>query len=185
MELVQGAPRAQSASVAAELPHGAFRCDEVGLDFFARAPNRHVFERTLDVSPEHLFEIFEDENSWPSWAKGIARVDWTSPRPFGVGTTRTVSFVGGMQVFERFIAWEPGAHMAFHLIGATQRVWWAFGEDYRVEDLGAGRCKLRWTVAYEPRFVFGRLQKIAAPLMDVFLGRAIADGLVRYCRERG
>ena len=45
---------------------------------------------------------------------GIDRVDWTSPRPFGVGTTRTVTFQGGgMEVYETFIAWDPGKHMAF------------------------------------------------------------------------
>ena len=43
--------------------------------------------------------------SWPYWAVGIKKVEWTSPKPFRVGTTRTVTFADGTEVYERFIAW--------------------------------------------------------------------------------
>lgn len=133
----------------------------------------HRFDNTveLDCTPAELFAIFDDAHAWTEWVPGIAKVDWTTPRPFGVGTTRTVTFQGGgMQVFETFIAWDQDRHMAFTFTGATQRVWWAFGEEYVVTDLGDGRCQLAWTMAYEPRFLFKALHFLFKPLMGLTLG---------------
>ena len=159
-----------------------FDCAEFGLDYFATAPVRFVYERELPVSPAVLFAIFEDEHSWPQWVPGIAKVDWTSPRPFGLNTTRTVTFTGGMEVYERFIGWEQGKHMAFCFTGATQRVWASFGENYEVEDLGNNRCTLRWTVAYEPRFIFKALHPFFGPLMKLALV-SILNRLATYAEN--
>lgn len=159
-----------------------YECEPFDLDYFRHAPQRLVFERTLDAPAARVFEIFEDAASWPVWGgPGIQRVEWTSPRPFGVGTERTVFFIGGMEVYERFIAWEPARELAFCFVGATQRVWWSFGEHYLLTDLGS-RCRWRWTVAYDPRRVFKSVHGLARPLLRFELGR-IAEGLVRYVRE--
>ncbi len=132
----------------------------------------------LDCTGDELFQIFEDPDTWGRWVLGIAEVRWTSPKPFGVGTTRTVVFQGGgMAVYETFIAWEHGEHMAFTFTGATQRVWWSFGEEYVVTPLEGDRCRLDWTVAYEPRFVFKALHFLFGPLM--------AWGLERILRRLG
>ena len=159
-------------------------CRTFDVSFFDNAPEKFVFEREINTTPEGLFEVLEDENSWPIWGTGIAKVDWTSPKPFQVGTTRTVTFHGGgMEVYEVFIAWEQNREMAFCLTGATQKVWWSFGEHYLVEDLGNGRCKLRWTVAYEPRFVFAKIHRFVKPMMKFWLGM-LADNLVKYVLEQ-
>ncbi len=147
-----------------DLPY--FETPPFGLDYFDDPPVKYVSEVELDVTPAQLFEIFEDEKSWPVWAKGIAKVDWTSPRPFQVGTTRTVTFIGGMEVYELFTAWERGREMAFCFTGTSQEVWKQFGEHYLVDDLGNGRCKLRWTVAYEPTGTFAKLHGIIRPIMS-------------------
>ncbi len=153
------------------------------LDALRAAPQRVDNSIELDCTPDELFAILDDENTWPEWVPGIARVEWTSPRPFGVGTTRTVTFQGGgMEVYEDFIAWDPGKHMAFTFTGATQRVWWAFGEEYVVTDLGGGRCRLDWTVAYEPRFIFKALHFLFGPLMAWGLGRVL-KGLGPYVQR--
>ena len=160
-----------------------FECKEFDLDYFKTAPVRLVYEREIPTSPEVLFAIFEDEHSWPRWVPGISKVDWTSPRPFGLNTTRTVTFAGGgMEVYERFIGWEPGKHMAFCFTGTTQRVWASFGENYDVEDLGNNRSRLRWTVAYEPQFVFKTLHPLLGPLMKAGLG-LILGILSRYAKK--
>ena len=160
-----------------------FACRQAGLEHFDTATQRFRFVRELDVSPEHLFAIFEDEVSWTVWCPGIDGVDWTSPRPFGVGTTRTVHLKGGLDVYERFIAWESGRRMAFVLDGASQEVWWTFGELYQVEALGGGRSRLAWTVAYEPRGVFAKIHFLVKPFMRLALGWFM-DRLQRYCREQ-
>lgn len=163
-------------------PHDSiYECEAFDVDYFDHAPVRHVFVRELEVSSEKLWQILEDPKSWPVWASpGIAEVEWTTPTPHAVGTERTVFFIGGMEVYERFIAWEPRRTMAFCLRGATQRVWWRFGEHYSIRDLGSYRCELTWTVAYEPRFVFAKIYALVAPLMRWSLKR-YADGLVKYC----
>ena len=33
-------------------------------------------------------------------------MEWTSPKPFGLGTTRTVTMSGDLAGYEEFIAWE-------------------------------------------------------------------------------
>ena len=71
---------------------------------------------------------------------------WTSPRPFRVGTTRTVIFWGGMEVYEDFVAWTHDQEMAFVFYGATQEVWTRFGEHYRVKDNGDGSYMLAVSV---------------------------------------
>ena len=42
-----------------------------------------------------------------SWCRILGRVTWTSPHPFGVGTTRTVRWLKGSVVLhERFFRWR-------------------------------------------------------------------------------
>ncbi len=176
-------PRPRKAS------DSVYECEPFGVEFFGvgesqagAAPVRHQFVRELDVSAKQLWKILEDPKSWPVWAApGIVEVEWTTPKPYEVGTERTVFFIGGMEVYERFIAWEPEREMAFCFRGATQRVWWRFGEHYSIRPLGDSRCELTWTVAYEPRFVFAKIHGLAGPLMRWSL-RRYADGLVKYCR---
>lgn len=158
-----------------------FECAPTDVDFFSTAEVRNVYSVELPVSPERLFQVFEDPESWPKWAPGIGKVVWTSPKPYGIGTTRTVIFWGGMEVYELFVKWEPGREMAFAFVGTTQQVWTRFGEHYRVEDLGGGRCRLTWTVCYEPTGVFRTIHWFAGPLMKFNLGTYMW-WLKRYCR---
>lgn len=124
-------------------------CREVGLEFFDAAPAR--FEAVVEIAatPADVFDAFEDAASWPAWALPIKHVEWTSPPPFGVGTTRTVTMVGGVGK-EVFIAWERGRRMAFRFTETSMPNTAAFAEDYQVTDLGGGRTRVRWVMAMEP-----------------------------------
>lgn len=155
-------------------------CAQSDLSLFEEAEVKMVFSVDLPVAPAQLFEVFEDPKSWPKWAPGIGQVVWTSPRPFGVGTTRTVIFWGGMEVYEDFVAWEPGQEMAFVFYGTTQEVWERFGEHYKVVDLADGSCRLTWTVAYDPTGVLARIHFMVGWLMRLNL-RSYMWRLRRYC----
>lgn len=159
-----------------------FQCKQFDLGYFSSAPVINRYEREIPTSPEILFAIFEDQHSWPKWVPGIAKVEWTSPPPFGMNTTRTVTFVGGMEVYEHFIAWEHKKELAFCFTAATQRVWASFGERYQIEDLGGNRSKLTWTVAYEPTYIFAKLHFALGPILKRGLG-LIMDSLVRFSRQ--
>ncbi|MFQ3322634.1 MAG: hypothetical protein ACI90U_000446 [Pseudomonadales bacterium] len=72
--------------------------------FFIKAKFRFIAKMELNWNPERLFEIFEDKQAWPVWAGPIQKVEWTSPKPFGIGTTRTVFMQGSLEGYEKFIA---------------------------------------------------------------------------------
>ncbi|CAM4014075.1 SRPBCC family protein [Smaragdicoccus niigatensis] len=82
----------------------------------------------------------------------IKRIDWTSPRPFGVGTTRTAhAYLGALVLNERFIVWDEGRRMAFGVESSNLPVFRRFGEDYRIEPTSPESCTLTWTIASDPQ----------------------------------
>jgi hypothetical protein len=147
----------------------SFDCRPTDATFLDDAPERFVLVVELGCTPAQLFEILEDPGSWPRWAPGITRVEWTSPRPYGVGATRTVGLRGGAEIEEVFDVWQPGKQLVFHVARLTDPVFWSFAERYVVEARDDGRCQLTWTVAYEPRDRFARLHPWVRPAMRVTL----------------
>lgn len=82
-----------------------------------------------------------DAKAWSEWLP-ITRVTWTSPEPFGVGTTRTVETDKEI-IKETFFAWEEGRRMAFRFEQSTLPVS-AGVEDYSVVEVEGG-CELHWS----------------------------------------
>jgi ribosome-associated toxin RatA of RatAB toxin-antitoxin module len=161
-----------------------FECRKTGLDFFDNAPLCLVNEGELGCTPERLFEIFEDPESWPVWVQGVQKVEWTSPKPYAVGTTRTVMFAGGMRIEESFQIWDHGKRMAFCVTGSSRKVFAALAEDYQVTDLGSGRCKLRWTLALDPVGFYRAIIPFAAPVMRWQTARVVKE-LAKYVEAEG
>jgi len=156
-----------------------FECRAVGLDFFDSAPSRAVNESELNCSPERLFEIFEDPDSWPIWVGSIEKVEWTSPEPIVAGTTRTVTLTNGITVDESFGIWDQGKRMSFCVVGVSRRVFSALAEDYQVTDLGSGRCKLHWTMAIDPPGIYRPIMPIVTLIMRWQTAR-VMKGLATY-----
>jgi carbon monoxide dehydrogenase subunit G len=141
-------------------------CERVGLDFIAHAPFRFVSTVDLAITPEQVFEVFDDAESWPQWATAITKVTWTSPRPHGIGTTRTVGMRGGIIGDEEFLAWEPHSHMAFRFNEASTGSIAAFAEDYRIVPTASG-CTLTWVMAMKPKGVAARVGlSLGRPVMS-------------------
>jgi len=159
-------------------------CKKVELDFFTNAPIRIVSEVTLPCSPASLFRCFEDADAWSEWVGVIEKVEWTSPRPFQVGTTRTVQMPGGMIAYEEFLAWDEPRHMAFRFNQFNQKFLKAFGEDYKVTDLGNNRCRLVWTVGIEQSGLAGLISPLLKPFVAWNL-RKISKDLVKYMENEG
>ncbi len=142
-----------------------FECTPVGLEFLEQTKNVFRAKETIKASPEVIFEVFEDAESWTVWAFPIQKVVWTSPKPFGVGTTRSVHMMGDMVGYEEFVAWEPGKRMAFTFVGCSKDATDKFIEDYRVTDLGDGSCTVEWYMAMEPRGFSRHIMWMTRPLM--------------------
>jgi carbon monoxide dehydrogenase subunit G len=151
-----------------------FPCQPVGLEFIDSAPYRFRNSVDLAITPEQLFEVLGDAESWPRWATVITKVTWTSPEPRGVGATRIVDMRGGIVGDEEFLAWEPHSHMAFRFNKCSTRAVAAFAEDYRVEVIPGG-CRLTWTMAQKPAGPARLAMFVGRPLLNVALRRFLAN----------
>lgn len=149
-------------------------CERVDLTFIETAPYRFRNSVDLAITPEQLFEVLGDAESWPRWAKVITKVTWTSPEPRGIGTTRVVEMRGGMVGDEEFIAWEPFTHMAFRFNECSTKAVAAFAEDYRVEATPEG-CRLTWTMAQKPARGAGLGMAVFGPLLNLALRRFLRN----------
>jgi hypothetical protein len=154
--------------------------------WFATQP---VDETFFDTAPVQLRETFEiprpASEVWSeltsddalSWVRVIDKITWTSPRPFGVGTTRTVSAVRGLNVLnERFFRWEDGRRKSFYAIEASVPGFGRFAEDYLVEPVSDTSCRFTWVVAIEPTAV-GRVNM---PVNRMILGTLFRDTRRHY-----
>ena len=158
-------------------------CERVDVSFVDSAPYRFVSTVDLAITPEQVFEVLGDADSWPHWATVITKVTWTSPEPRGVGTTRTVHMRGGIVGDEEFLAWEPFRHVAFRFNEASTTSIAAFAEDYRVVETPGG-CHLTWVMAMKPNGTAARLgMSLGRPVMGRLFQRFLHN-LRRYTDQR-
>lgn len=156
-----------------------FDCTKVGVEFLEQTANVFVAEEIIQASAEQIFEVFEDANAWTVWAMPIQKVQWTSPKSFGVGTTRSVHMMGGMIGYEEFVEWQRGKRMAFTFVGCNKNATDKFIEDYRVTDLGNGSCKVEWYMAMETRGFSRHFMFLTRPLLS-FANRRMFKKFKQY-----
>jgi uncharacterized protein YndB with AHSA1/START domain len=159
-----------------------FPCERVGVDFTETAPYRFTNSVDLAITPQQVFEVLADAESWPHWASVITNVTWTSPEPRGVGTTRTVDMRGGIVGDEEYLVWEPFSRMAFRFNNCSTKAVAAFAEDYRVEIIPGG-SRMTWTLAQKPKGPAKLAMFLFAPLLNLGFRRFLAN-LRRYTDNR-
>ena len=117
--------------------------------FFDSAPAR--YSRTFSIARPAAAVWQELVCDRPlHWCRGLA-INWTSQRPFSVGTTRQAVVLGGLlKVAEHFFLWEEGRRHAFYITKANAPLFRRLAEDYVVEPDGPQRCTFTWTLALEP-----------------------------------
>lgn len=102
------------------------------------------------------------------WCRLLHKVQWTSPLPGGVGTTRRATLVPGVHLHERYIAWEEAprrCYNAFTVVSGPVPGLARFGESYEITETASG-SELRWTFTVEPRFaVLGPLVRAVMRLI--------------------
>lgn len=120
-----------------------------GEALLRRAAAHSVAEHEYPISAQTLFTMFEKAATWCEFFPVIRRVEWTSPTPFEVGTTRTVNVIGGVRLDEVFWAWKPGAQMGFEITAANNRAFQGLVELYDFIPVADGHCRLRWEMGIE------------------------------------
>lgn len=162
-----------------------YEMKKVGMDYFQNCPFLFRSRVNIRCTPEQLFASFEDADSWPAWAMPITHVEWTSPKPFGVGTTRNVTMLGNLIGYEEFLQWEPCTQMAFRFNQVNRdKVLLSFGEHYLVTDRGDGTVDLTWTVGMEPAGPGAVFMKFSKPLVGWGLQWCLG-GLKKYMEKHG
>jgi len=156
----------------------SFPCHPVEASFFDTAPMRFKNAVEVEARPAEVFAIFEDGESWPRWFSGMRKVVWTSNKPYGVGTTRTVWFPL-LSIDEHFFRWEQDRRFSFYLTAHSMPLVHALAEDYLLEEVAPGRTRFTYSVAIEPRLALSMGGPIARPLIDSFLRNA-CKGLQSY-----
>ena len=154
--------------------------------WFSLAP---VDETFFEVAPLRLRGVFEIPRPAPSiwadltsdrplaWCRILDSVTWTSPRPFGVGTTRTVrSLRGASALHERYFRWEEGRRHSFYAEKASAPLFRRLAEDYLVEPTSEASCRFTWTIAVEPH----RFAVIANPVNRLLLKTLLTDTRAYY-----
>lgn len=137
------------------------RLEPFDVDFFESAPQRRSYVLDLPVSPARVWRGLTASNPlW--WCRLLSPAEYTSPRPYGVGTTRTVAVLGVLRFQERFIRWEEGRRKSFLVDRLNAPLYRRFGEDYLVERADGG-CRFTWTFAYEPAL---KVDRVSTMLFD-------------------
>ena len=135
-------------------------------DFIHQAPRRVGL--TVDVArPAHVVwdDLVADDPM--TYCRIISRIDWTSPRPFKTGTTRTVRVLGGLFVFdESYVRWEDGRRKGFVGVRSNLPLTRRFAEDYLVEPVGDDRCRFTWTAVWEPTALGRPLEPVTHALFS-------------------
>ena len=149
------------------------QCDKVDDAWIDTAPVRLVNSVDIAATPEQIWTALEDASAWPRWAGVITHVEWTSPRPFGVGTTRTVTMRGGLIGYEQFICWEPHRRLGFRFDEATTNGVRAFAERYTLEPSPGGGTRVTWVMAMAPRGPSKAIVPLTRLPMRLMFGRML------------
>jgi hypothetical protein len=148
---------------------------EAGDDFLTAAPFRYV--NTIDVAapPDKTWAALTADDTLVSWSPLVTRLHWTTPRPFGVGTTREVTILRLITARERYYRWEQGRRKTFTAVQVTVPGVRGLAEDYVVEPTPDG-SRLIWTLGLEPHPVLRSILRLANPI-TAWMIRGIARGI--------
>jgi hypothetical protein len=126
-----------------------FKCTPVDEAFFEAPPMR--LRAGFEIA-RPAAEVWGELTAADTlhWCRILQDVSWTSPRPFGIGTTREVKALWGANMLrEHYFLWEEGRRHSFYVTESTGPLFRALAEDYLVEPRGADACRFTWTVAVE------------------------------------
>jgi hypothetical protein len=161
------------------MPRRWFPTQAVGEAFFDTAPLRLTEAFDIRRSAAEVWEDLTAENPL-SWCRLLRGITWTSPRPFGVGTTRTARTIGNATAInERFFRWEQGRRQSFYVLESSVPLFRRFAEDYIVEPTSETACRFSWTIAIEPH----PAARPASPVNRLLLSTSFRDTRRHYGRR--
>lgn len=160
----------------------SFALEQADAAFFLSAPIKIVHAIESNVDTENLWRALTADDALVSWARGLTRADWTSTRPFGVGSTRLVEAAGGVaSLKEKFFRWDEGTQMSFYVEAASLPGFRKFAEDVLVQQIPGG-SRLTWTFAVEPQRWFSPALTLSRPVLQR-VTKGWAQGAIDHARQ--
>ncbi|KZF11983.1 MULTISPECIES: SRPBCC family protein [Rhodococcus] len=157
---------------------GKFSLSAADAAFIRSAPLVITHRIESEATCESLWQTLTSDGALTSWAHGITGADWTSDRPFGVGTTRTVRAGAFAALNERFFRWDEGHRMSFYVESASLPGFKRFAEDLVLEPTSTG-SRLTWTFAVQAQPWFAPILTLSRPILQR-VTRGWADGAVHH-----
>lgn len=152
------------------------------LGYAKDAPHCIDNQTLIEASPERVFEVLSGSD-WGDWFVDFKRVDWTSPEPYGQGSTRTVT-LKILSVKERFLAWEPGRRFSFSIDAISVPLVKAMMEDMQLEPVEGGRAtRFRWRVYYTPSPLMVAFHPIARKIFGNMFTQSLKN-LKAYAEQK-
>lgn len=130
------------------------------IDWITSAPVSIEAHAESTASPEAVFAVLADHETWPEWFTAVKSVIVTGAAS-GVGARRRV-VVPGLTVDEEFIAWEPGVRWSFTGLAAKPGVLRSLVEDCRLTPLDSGGTAISYAMYLDPPKALVPVMKLAA-----------------------
>jgi len=127
----------------------AFACAPTEVAFVDTAPYRFAETFHIDQPAAEVWGQLTGDNAL-HWCRAITRLTWTSPRPFAVGTTRSVRVLGMIGLDERYDVWEEGRRKAFVGLQCNLPLLSRVAEEYIVEPVTDSSSTFNWKIGVEP-----------------------------------
>ncbi|MGI5218571.1 SRPBCC family protein [Nocardia sp. CA-290969] len=148
--------------------------------FLDTAHRRYTHIVDIPASREQVWETLTADDALVSWSPVITAARWTSPRPFGIGTTRQVVLGGALRLDERFYRWDENARMTFTVDSASVPGLRRFAEDLTLLSLGSA-TRLVWTFALEGNPLLRPALAATSPV-NRLVTKSIAQGVTGRVR---
>jgi uncharacterized protein YndB with AHSA1/START domain len=149
------------------------------LTFVEPAPVRIETSAVVRAPRQAVWDVLVDHRAWTEWfGPSLSRCEPTSATEIGVGSTRMVALKGGVEVHERFIAWDEPELWAFTGTGMKPAAFEALVERVRIDPLGDHHCRVTYTMALTP----ARWLRPMVPLLRAGVRKSLNDALAGLAR---
>jgi hypothetical protein len=131
---------------------------------------RQLLSRTfsVDAAPDAAWETIVAADTWPVWARHIARVELTPPGRVGPSTLATIVLTNRTTARVAVVAYDEGRRFRWD----GRFLWLALAYDHILEPTNTGGTTITFTVAAAGRGT-GSIGRVFAAIYARHLDRAI------------
>lgn len=144
------------------------------LSFVESAPVKIEATAVVRAPRQAVWDVLIDHRSWPRWFGGsLVRCEPTSVEESGVGSSRMVVLKGGVEVQERFIAWDEPGLWSFTGTAMKPGAFTSLVERVVLAPLGDDHTRVTYTMALAPAWWLRPM----VPLLRAGVKKSLTDAL--------